>query len=167
LKDKIAIGKILTAHGIKGFVKVKSLSGETDHFEELKEVYIHNGNSVNCLNIEKIKIADRIILIKFKNIDTPEKAKSLNNVFLWTDRKNACKLKRDEYYLQDICSCSVFLREKKIGEVKSSFESANTDNLEILLNDKTIAIIPFLSRFIEAVNIKEKQIYIKEDCGLI
>lgn len=35
--DEIAIGKIRTSHGVKGFLKVLSFSGETEHFFDLKE----------------------------------------------------------------------------------------------------------------------------------
>ena len=166
MKDKIAIGKILTAHGIKGFVKAETLSGETEHFKSLKEVFINRKNAAECLNIEKVTIAHKHVLIKFTGIDTPEKAKLLSNLYLWTEKENACRLNKGEYYLKDICSCIVYLKNKRVGRVKSVLAGGNSDNLEILLDNGKTVIIPFMNHFVGKVNIKEKKIEIKEDYGL-
>ena len=37
---RLAIGRIKKSHGVKGFFKVYSYSGETQHFKALKEVYL-------------------------------------------------------------------------------------------------------------------------------
>ncbi len=167
MKDKIAIGKILTTHGIKGFVKVRSFSGETEHFKKLKEVLIIRNDLEVYLYLDEIRIANKNMLIKFTGFDTPEKAKSLSGYLLWTDRENACKLKEGEYYIKDLCSCDVYKNGNIIGRIKSVFEGANSDNLEIILNNNKTVIIPFIEKFIGTVNIKEKRIFIKEDCGII
>lgn len=167
MKEKIAIGKIIKSHGIKGLVKVISLSGESEHFLKLHEIYLEKNNIFECLFIEEIKIANKYILIKFTGIDTPEKAKKMQGLYIWTERDNACKLKYDEYYLKDICSCYIIKKDKRIGKVKSVFEGGNAYNLEIILDNNKTVIIPFINQFIGEVKINEKKIYIKEDCGLI
>ena len=167
MKDKIAIGKILTSHGIKGFVKVKSLSGESEHFKNLKEIIIMENDLSVCLHLEDVKIANKFILIKFSGINTPEKAKELRNHIIWTDIKHACELKNDEYYYKDIYHCDVYKNGDIIGKVKSIFEGANSDNLEIMMNNNKIVVVPFINEFVGEVNIREKKIFIKEGCVII
>ena len=46
MKEKLVIGIIRTSYGIKGELKVKSLSGETAHFLALKYIYLKKKGSV-------------------------------------------------------------------------------------------------------------------------
>ncbi len=77
------------------------------------------------------------------------------------------KKKEGEYYLKDLCSCNVYKNENIIGRVKSVFEGANSDNLEIILNNNKTVVIPFMEKFIGTVDIKEKKIFIKEGFSII
>ncbi|MCK5197610.1 MAG: 16S rRNA processing protein RimM, partial [Spirochaetales bacterium] len=53
--DEIAIGKIRTSHGVKGFLKVLSFSGETEHFLELKEFVLKKNGKTKVLTVESIR----------------------------------------------------------------------------------------------------------------
>ncbi|MGC9313709.1 MAG: ribosome maturation factor RimM, partial [Sediminispirochaetaceae bacterium] len=42
--ERLVVGIVRTSHGIKGYVKVMSLSGEQRHFLNMKEVHLLKDN---------------------------------------------------------------------------------------------------------------------------
>ena len=56
--DDIAIGKIRTSHGVNGFVKVLSFSGQTDHFLKLKEFVLKK----DCIDMQYTLLIHRLYI---------------------------------------------------------------------------------------------------------
>ena len=92
-----------------------------------------------------------------------EKAKEICGSIIWVDRKLASSLKKDEYYSCDINLCNVYQKDVIIGKVKSVIDGAASDFIEIECKDGHIIIVPFIERFFGDVNIKQKEIFLKEN----
>lgn len=163
IDDKIAIGLIRTSHGVKGELKVSSFSGEIEHFFEIQEVFLKDkrGNFLPR-KIEKVKIKGDLILMKLEGIDTPEEGKRLNGYEIWVPRSQAAPLNADEYYYADLCQCSLYLENQRIGSVKSVIDGNASELLEVVKDDKKTVLIPFLDRYLSDINIDEKKIFLRD-----
>ncbi len=164
--DRLAIGLIKTSHGLKGNLKVKSLSGEVDHFFRIKRVYIRKKNRFIPFAVQSVKKLSSCILMKLEGIDTPEIARDYRGLEVWASRQDASPLKEGEYYLADIYNCRVYRGYKEIGRVKSVCEGSAADILEVeSLSGKTI-MIPMIDHFVGEIDVKEKRILLKEEFTL-
>jgi len=170
--NSLAIGKVRTSFGVKGFVKILSFSGESDHFYDLEEVILQNNRIREKKKIEKILQHGNDLVIKFEGIHTPEEAKKYINWEIWVPRDKVCALGEGEYYLADLYGSSLISTPEKgsivYGKVKSVICDAGTaDLLEIEANieeDKSkIFLIPFISKFIGKVDIENNTIELLED----
>lgn len=163
MKDKLVIGIIQTSFGVNGEVKVKSLSGETEHFFTLKNIYLKKKGVFYQFRVEKIRVVSDTIILKLEGIDTPEQGKELSRRKIWVPRENACPLEDDEYYYGDLFQCDVIKNNQKIGKVKSVFEAGIDFMLEVeCLNGKTF-MLPFADEYIDDVDIKNNIIIVRKD----
>ena len=159
--DMIAIGKIRTSHGVHGFLKVVSFSGEVEHFYNLKSVLLKSGKMEKNLDIEEIKPMGDSVIIKFNGIDSPEKAKSLSGLEIWVPRENAAALSENEYYHADLLLCDMYFDGEVVGHVKSIFEGGGGELFEVVLKSNETVLVPFRDEFIGEISIEKKLIELK------
>ncbi len=159
---KLVIGTIRTSHGLNGFLKINSYSGDAAYFRSLKMIYLKRGIDEKEFTISEVKQNGKSLLIKLTGIDSPEEGKKYNTWEIRVDRENANPLEEGEYYLADLCKCTVVKNGFNLGTVKSVCEGAPDDLLEIVTENGTY-LVPFLERFIGEVNIKKETIELKAD----
>jgi 16S rRNA processing protein RimM len=166
LKDKLVVGIIQTSYGIYGEVKVKSLSGETEHFYTLETIYLKKKGVFYQFRVENIRVVSDTIILKLEGINTPEQGKELSRCKIWVHRENACPLKEDEYYYGDLFQCDVIKNNKIIGKVSSVFEAGIDFILEVECQNKKTLMLPFADEYIGDVDIKSNKIMVKEDAEI-
>lgn len=159
--DKIATGVIRTAHGVSGFLKVASFSGESEHFFTLKSIELrHPGKPAQVFVVEQVKPYKGGVLIKLSGIETPEKAKHFNGWEIWVDRQDAAVKDDGEYYHAELCGCDLVYQGSIIGRVAAVARGASSDFLEVEL-DGTTRWIPFLDEFIGTVSLEDRTIELR------
>lgn len=164
--DLLSIGILQRNHGIKGAFKVKSFSGENEHFFRLKDVFIRTTDKTENLRVEWVKEAPKNLLIKFQGIDSPEAGKKYRNLEIWVDRQYACPVKKGEYYLTDIIKCKVCKGDEIIGKVKSVFGGGIADIIEVIDIKGEIINIPFSHHFIKDVDLQNHRLYVNLESPL-
>ncbi len=161
--DKIAIGKVRTSTGVRGYFKVLSFSGEADHFKKLKgqNVEIRLNGRTKSLTIEDVRMSGMNLTIKAAGIDNPEDAKKLTGWEFYVERNRAVKLEKGEYYLADLCRCSLVMDGEIIGKIKGVSSNGISDMLEVEVEDKT-RLIPFMEIYVGKVDLKNLTVELKE-----
>ncbi len=157
----IAIGRIRRTHGVKGYLKVMSYSGEWEHFYTLDAVTLKQNGQVRYYQVEKVIPHGGEILFKLEGIDSPEAGRLLGGWEIWVPREQAAVLKPDEYYHADLEGCKVLLEGCVVGSVLRLREAGGDDLLEIDTG-KGIKLVPFSRVFIGKVDIQEKKIELLE-----
>ena len=163
--DKIAIGKVRTSTGVRGYFKILSFSGEFDHFKKLKgkQLEFVKDRKVRTLGVEDVRMSGANLTMKVCGIDSPEEAKKLSGWEIITERANAAVLKPGEYYNKDLCGCSLVDTDgKAIGTVKSVCENSVSELLEVETEDG-IRMIPFMNRYVGEVDIEAGTIELIEE----
>ncbi len=158
--DEIAIGKIRTSHGVKGFLKVLSFSGETEHFLELKEFVLKKNEKTKILTVESIRASGSTVFVKLKGIDSPEVGKTYAGWEIWATRKSAASLDPDEYYLKDLNGCEIVNSGEVLGKIIGISENRVNDLLEVKTANG-VFIVPFRDEFIGDVDVASHKVELK------
>ncbi len=151
--ERVAVGIIRTSHGVHGYVKVMSLSGETDHLFELEQVSVWKDGSEKVYHVEEVKSFKDGVLMKFEGVETPEAGKALAGSELWVGRELAAPLSEGEYYISDMIGCSLVSGGVRCGEVVSVSETGIADLLEVK-TEGGVRMIPFTSKFVGEVDLE-------------
>jgi 16S rRNA processing protein RimM len=158
--DKIAIGKIRTSHGVQGFVKVLSFSGQTDHFLKLREFVLKKDGKVKVFAVESIKASGSTVFAKLKGIENPEVAKTYSGWEIWVPEEFAAKLGDEEYYLKDLNGSDIVNSGKVLGKIVGISENSINDLLEVK-TETGVYIIPFKEQYIGNVDILSNTVELK------
>ena len=152
------IGFISRTHGIKGEVKVTSLT-DFNRFGVGKLVYI---NEVEY-QISSYKEQKNNLIVGFNNINTVEQANLLKGLEIYT--KDEPKLNEDEYHLPKLIWIPVYKSDKLlVGHVESLVPQGNGYLLIIKTNDKFV-LVPFIKEFV--TNVTKDRIDLLEIPGLL
>ncbi|HEY8805878.1 MAG TPA: ribosome maturation factor RimM [Clostridium sp.] len=156
MKDFMSVGQIGKTHGLKGEVKVFSLTDSLERFKKIKNVYIDG----EIRKVEGCKLqADKAIL-KIEGIDSIEQAETYRNKYLMVKREDAVKLSEGSYYVADILECTVF--EEGGEELGKVFDVLNTPGNDVYwVKGNKEVLIPVLKDIIVSIDISKHIIIIK------
>lgn len=160
--ERLAVGRITAIHGLQGFLKIKSLSGESEHFFRLKNLYIRRGEEFLPFAVEAVKGAAGSILIKLAGIENPEAGARYRGCEVWVERSEACVLGEGEFYLADLCHCRIYRGSKEIGRVIAVLEGTSYDFLEVESPDGRRFLVPFADHFVGEVDPQRQRIQVRE-----
>jgi 16S rRNA processing protein RimM len=124
-KQRLEIGKIVKAHGLKGEVKVMPWCDSPEILCDFDEVFLKNGE---VLKVRSSRVVKGMALMKFSGIDTIEQAEKLVNTVLYADREDFV-LEDGVYFIQDLIGITV--KESATGKIYGEI----TDVLQTGAND--------------------------------
>jgi len=159
--------------GLKGFVKVHSLSGETVHLAILKQVSLRQGDSEQVVFIEKTipfganrSGNSEVLLMKFQGMDTPEAVGALKGARLMADRSQAVPLKEGEFYVEDLKGLTVIAADspsdEALGHITDILEGGNGELAELRLLSGELKLVPFRNEFFGDISIEKGWAVLRE-----
>ena len=143
--NHIVVGKILTTHGIKGWLTIGSYtSSPEDIFKYNLEIVINN--EFKKLTVIEHNFMPKKIIMKLEGIDTIESCSEYINLDLYTLADELPKAENNEYYWHNLIGCNVLSEDGiLLGVADSLFTSGDTDILVVKNGDSQKEIlIPFL-----------------------
>ena len=162
MTDKFIAGIIGAPFGVKGFVKIRPLSGEIDHLFKLQSVLICKDGVERLLNIAEITPVPPGVHIKFEGIDSPEAAKTLNGAQLIVDREQAAPLKKGEFYIEDLKGLQVTDKNGElVGHILDIIEGGGGNLVEIQLANGEKRLIPFRKEFFTEINPEKSRLILQ------
>ncbi|MFI3252270.1 MAG: ribosome maturation factor RimM [bacterium] len=160
--ELIKVGRITTAFGIKGELKVKS---ESDCIKKnfKHSLYIKLNDELIELKIEGIKGTDDKRIVKFDKFNSLTEVENIKNVDIYVEEVNLPKLSKDEFYIKDVIGLPCYVDDKFISNVEDVREYPQGFYLVLIVEEKT-KLIPFINEFTELTGDK---IIIKPIEGLL
>ncbi len=155
LGNYIIVGQILTTHGIKGYLTIKSFTFiPKDIFTYT--LYVKIDVETKALVLEDYNFMPKKTIMKIEGVNNIEDCQSYIGKELLVLKKNLPKVAEDEYYWHDLIGSSVINENGiELGYVDSLFSSGENDVLIIKNKDtKKEIFIPFLKYHI--ISFKEK-----------
>jgi len=170
----LIIGLITSCHGIKGQVKVKSLSDFEERFIKPGIRWLQKENEPPSeieLTFGFKQPGKERFIIKFKGIDSRNDAAILKNVKILVKTNKLPKLKKEEFHLLELINLQVKALEnnelKIIGKVINlENEKNNLLVIELFKNQKEV-LIPFVQEIVPLVDIKNNFLIINPPNGLL
>ena len=154
MTGKFIIGLIGAPFGVKGFVRVHSLSGEIEHLLKLQSAVVNKDGRERIYQIAESSPAPPAVLIRFAGIDSPEKAKALTGAELITGREQAAPLNDGEFYIEDLKELQVFTENgETIGRIMDIIEGGGGELVEILLANCQKRLVPFRREFFKEISL--------------
>lgn len=158
MKELMCVGQITKPHGVRGEVKVFSLTDSLERFKSLKRAYI-DGKEIK---ITSVKLQSDRAILKIEGIDTMDEADNYRNKYIEVKREDAIKLPKDSYYIADLIDCQVFDTEgESLGRVYDVIETGSNDVYWVKDENNKEVLIPALKSIVEEVNINDSKIIIK------
>lgn len=162
--EKIKIGKIVNAVGLKGEVKVYSYAQNPERFEKIDTIFAGSEEMM----IENVRYQKNMVILKLKGIDDRNASESLKGQDLFIPEDSLEELPDGEYYIKDLIGIDVFdMDMKKIGTVKDILKNTAQDMYEIKMNEGHMAYVPGVPEFIDEINVHDKYIRIDPPKGLL
>jgi len=156
MKDFMSVGQIGKTHGLKGEVKVFSLSDSLERFKKLKSVYIDG----ELRKIEGCKLQTDKVILKIEGIDSIEQADLYRNKYLMVSREDAVKLTEGSYYVADLIDCGVY--DEAGEELGKVFDVLSTPGNDVYwVKGKEELLIPVLKDIVISIDIEKHIIIIK------
>ena len=126
-------------------------------YSNLKTTFFKNKKLI--VNFEK---SNDKILAKIEKINSPEAAQKFVGKLLHIKKKELPKLRKNEFYYEDLERLDVFIVDKKIGKVVSLNNHGAGDYLEVTGKKKEI-LVPYNFDHILKIDIKKKKIFLNPD----
>ena len=161
------VGQVLKPQGIKGEIKVKSISSTPERFKKLKKIYIQKENLLT-FSIESVRISNKFVFLKLLGINNREDTEILRGCDILIDESDLIDLLPGDYFVHDLIGCRVVTEDGlKLGELIDVSQYSSND-VYVVKNEAGVEILlPATKEVIKQVNVDQKQIIVHLLEGLL
>lgn len=162
MKDKIRVGQIVNTQGLRGEVRIYPLTDRKERFEELDCLYLEDETNME-LEIEKVRYKNKLVILKFKDLDSINDVEKLKNKYIAIDKEKIKELPEDTYYIFDLVGLEVIEEDNTyIGKLIDVIQNPTQDLYVVQHEDsKKKIFIPAVKEFIKEIDIDKNIIKVK------
>ncbi|HLI70053.1 MAG TPA: ribosome maturation factor RimM [Ktedonobacteraceae bacterium] len=161
------IGQVVALFGVRGELKVRSLTDIPNRFQQLETIYLsteHRGYKIERVRPYK----GEMIILKLVGIDNANAAEPLCRQSLLIPLNQLAKLPPDSYYQHDILGLNVFtLAGRELGPIVDIIETGSNDVYVIRDSSGKQVLIPATKEVIKQVDLVRHTMYIEPLPGLL
>jgi 16S rRNA processing protein RimM len=167
--ERIAVGIIRKAHGVRGEASIEPWTDSADRFEELKSVTLVSPDDALTreLRVESVRAHGERALMKFAGIDTPEEVQTLHNWTVEIPADQARALDEDEYFLHDLTGLTLIDAEgRQRGVVTDTYEGGGGILLHVKRADGKEFDVPFAADLCTEIDVAGRRMVVALPEGL-
>ncbi len=128
METHFQVGIYTNTHGIRGEIKVFPTTDDPKRFKKLKKVILRAPKEERVLEIESVRFAKQMVLLKFKGIDNINDIEPLKGAGLFVPREEAIPLKKNEYFIADLIGIMVYTDEgEELGRLSEVIQTGAND----------------------------------------
>lgn len=168
----LEIGKIVTAHGLRGEVRVYPNSDFPERFEEPGTRWLLRPNKTEPETIELLhgRFLDGkgLYVVRLEGVNDRDTAEGLRGCKLLVDASDRPQLEEGEFHVSDLIGLPVYdqATQALIGTVKDLIPAGN-DLLQVTRSQGQPVLIPFVEAIVPVVDLEQKRIEITPPPGLL
>lgn len=149
-KDKVLVGEITSAHGIRGMIKVYPHTDSPERFKTIQRVFIEGEDTLR--EIESASVQKNMALIKIQGVDTRNASEGIVKKKLFIPFEDRKPLEKDQYFIDDLIGLRVStVAGDVIGELTDVLTQHGNDIL-VISTETGQVLIPFVKAFVRSVD---------------
>ena len=166
--DRVTIGKIERPFGIKGEVKVRSLSDVPGRFDHLASVSVlGTTGQVSERTVTHVRRTGSTYILQFDGITTPEEAGTLRGGLIQVPRLECRGSEADTLYECDLIGLTVQDEAgSELGQIETIWELPAHQVLVVKQAEREV-LIPAAREFVKAVDLKQRRMTVHVVEGLV
>ena len=138
--NAVQVGKIISAHGIKGHVKIHSFTTDPKNILSMK-LTDHDNREVK---IKFVSAQQNILVCVISGVDDRNMAEALRGTLLFAKKSDLPTLSDSEYYAEDLKNLDVKdATDTIVGKVIGIHNFGAGNILEVKFTDGTTQMLPF------------------------
>ena len=155
--DYIKVGKIANTHGVRGELKIQSLTDYDERFSGKHSYYI--GKEKKEVHIKSFRNHKGMLITAFDEFDNINQCEKYKGDYLYVSKEDRFDLPEDSYYIDDLIGFSVLYKGEKIGVLKE-IQTSYVNDIYIVDTPKGDILIPAVKEFILEINLENKEIIV-------
>ena len=160
MSDRVCVGAIAGAFGVRGEVRLKSFTTEPNDIVTYSPLWTEDGTRSFAVRLTRPVTGG--LGVRLSGVETREDAEALKGVTLWADRDKLPSLPDDEFYHADLIGLAVYdTGGGLIGKVRAVYDHGAGDILEIFgPGRKQTLLLPFTRAFVPTVDLAAGRIIV-------
>ena len=168
MSDRIAVGVIRKAHGVRGEASVEIWTDSADRFLDLSAVELVSPDERESrqVRVESARAHAGRALVKFAGIDSPEELRALRNWTVEIPESEARSLDQDEYFLHDLVGLTLVDTEGRPRGVVKATEEGGGGILLTVEGPRGTFDVPFAADICQEIDLEKRRIVVALPEGL-
>jgi 16S rRNA processing protein RimM len=165
--SRITVGQITRVRGVKGELVVVPLTDDPSRFLQLQTVTVTKEEESRRFPIEGVRQFRAKVLLKLKEVDTPEQAQKLVGGFLEIEREQLVRLPEGRYFVFDIVGLKVVTTQGQvIGKIKEVVSLPGNDLYVVEAKGREYDI-PAIKDVVKKIDLAKREMIIELAPGLL
>lgn len=162
----IDVGRIVAVHGIKGEVKVASLSSNPRRFKKGSKLTIEKTGELAA--IATVRPQNDLFLIRFEGVEDRNTAEILKGSMLQIPQEDAAPLPNGEYYFFQLEGLEVITEEgESLGTITDLMANGANDVYRVDMGNNDYLLLPALKQVVKKVDLENKKMTVALLPGLL
>jgi 16S rRNA processing protein RimM len=157
-KDRVLLGDIGAAHGLKGEVRLRSFTETPAAIAEYGPLEDETG--ANAIEIESLRPGPKGLIARIKGVTTREAAEALTGTKLYVPRDRLPAAEEGAYYHSDLIGLEAYdAFDVQIGTVVAMYNFGAGDIIEVkLLSGGDNLLLPFTDATVPEIDTEERRL---------
>lgn len=166
--DLVTIGKIERPFGVRGEVKVQSLSDVPNRLEEVREVTLVSPSGlVLTTNVTGVRPGGRSYIMRFEAFSTPEEAGQFRGGVLQIPRAASPRLGDDQYYEYELIGMKVQDEQgRELGILEEIWQLPGNSVFAVRQAGREL-LIPATKRVVASVDLGARLMIVRAHEGVV
>ena len=167
MNELLTLASIVRIRGLRGEVVADFYTDFPERFEVLDSVCLEKPGYLEWKSLENFWFQKGRIILKFKDINSPESARELVGCEVRIPEGDRYPLPADYYYDSDLAGCRIIEKGSVIGVVKEVFKAGGgASNLAIVTENGSEFMVPMVSEFCLSVDVDKGEIVVDLPPGI-
>ncbi|HAP94106.1 MAG TPA: 16S rRNA processing protein RimM [Desulfotomaculum sp.] len=163
----ITVGKILDAHGVRGWVRVLPLTDFPERFLDMAQVILLQNGQYMEYRLAEAMQHKQFVLLRFEGISDMNVAKVLKGALLQVTKEQLIKLPGDSYYIFDLLGLSVYTTVSEyLGELEDVLRTGANDVFVVKDERGRSVLIPALKQVVKKIDLDARRMVVELPEGL-
>lgn len=162
--EKILIGKITSAVGLKGEVKVYNYSDSVEIYENTPEIFVDDER----MKVLGVRTQKNMVILRLAGIVDRNAAEKARGREIFVTEEDLPELPEGEYYVRDLIGMTVVTTDgETLGEVSDVIQNTAQDLFEVRMDSGRKVLIPRVDAFVKDIDAQQRRICVQLQEGLL